>query len=113
MLKSGVYLDHNRRSAIAVRTNGDTGPVVYLTMNPAKLAIVEGRPVYETTAEQVTLVTASAKDFARQFCVYLPDYPVLRACKTYWRSGLRIEPEAKKVLAIVIKNLSTKARSVA
>ncbi len=95
MLCTGVYLDQHRHSAIAVRVKDDK--VVFLTMNP---------PGARTA---VSLCTLSGSEFTRQYEVYMPDYPVVMAAKTYWRSGLDVTPEAKKVLQLLlINNVTTR-----
>jgi hypothetical protein len=111
MLHTGVYLDQHRHSAIAVRVKD--GKVVYLTMNPTKPVVEKGRTSFEVTGCRVSLCTLSDTEFTRQFELYLPDYPVLKAAKTYWRSGLEVTPEAKKVLQLLlVNNVTRKAASV-
>ena len=106
MLVTGCYQDYNSRSAIVVRIKD--GTVTYLTMNVTKLEVVEGRKVYETTAARVSLCSCSVRAFTEQFCKYLHNYPVLRAIKVYWRSGLAVTPEAEQVIRLLLKSLKTR-----
>jgi len=103
-LKTGVYLDCHRHSAIVVRIRD--GKVVYLTMNVTKREHLPDvrHDVYTVVAQQVDLVVANEDSFAKQFEIYLPGYPVMKAVKKYWRSGLRVTPEAKKVIRILAEN---------
>ena len=103
-LTTGVYLDCHRHSAIVVRVRD--GKVVYLTMNITKREyLAEAKHfVYSVTAQNVDVVTATDEAFAKQFEIYLPGYPVMKAVKKYWRSGLRVTPEAKKIIRILAEN---------
>lgn len=101
-LTVGVYLDHNRHSAIVVRVKD--GKVVFLTMNVTKKVPHNGRWVYEVQDQAVALVTMDDHSFAQQYDVFLPSYPVMRAVTKYWRSGLRVTSEAKEIIRILAKN---------
>lgn len=103
-LTTGVYLDCHRHSAIVVRVRD--GKVVYLTMNVTKREFLTEikRFVYSVVSQQVDVVTATDEAFAKQFEIFLPGYPVMKAVKAYWRSGLKVTPEAKKIIRILAEN---------
>lgn len=107
-ITTGCYLDPHNHSAIAVRVKD--GIVTYLTMNVTKPAS-EIRGAYEVSAQRVSLCTASDSVFGRQYCKFLHNYPVLRAVKVYWRSGLEVSPEAKAVIKLLLAAQKTKAGS--
>jgi hypothetical protein len=104
MLVTGCYLDPNNHSAIVVRIKD--GIVTYLTMNVTRPT--DGRGAYEVTAQRVSLCTASDSVFAHQYGKFLHNYPVLRAVKIYWRSGLEVTPEAKAVIKLLLAAQKTK-----
>jgi uracil phosphoribosyltransferase len=106
-IKTGCYLDHHRHSAIVVRVKD--GTVTYLTMNVTKPSHYQGQISYETTAQKVSLCSASDSAFAKQYEIYMPSYPVLRAAEIFWRSGLEVTPEAAKVIHILLKANKTRA----
>ena len=108
MLVTGCYLDHNSHSAIVLRIKDDM--VTYLTMNVTKPEVVNGLRVYEVTAQRVSLVSTPTRVFTAQYGKYLHNYPVLRAIKIYWRSGLTVTPEAKEAIRVFLIANKTKAR---
>ena len=106
MLKTGVYLDWHRHSAVVVRIKD--GTVVYLTMNETVIERFGGKFAYMPTKQHVALCQTSDSRFAHQFDIFLPSYPILRAVKAYWRSGLDVTPEAKKVMQLILLNNKTR-----
>jgi hypothetical protein len=106
MLRTGVYQDWHRHSAIVVRIKD--GNVSYLTMNETALERVGGQMAYTSVNERVAFCTMKEAAFTKQFDIYLPDYPVLRAVRVYWRSGLSVTPEAERVIKLLLVNLKTK-----
>jgi len=108
-LTTGCYQDPHRHSAIVVRVKN--GIVTYLTMNVTKATHYQGTVSYETTASKVSLCSASDTVFARQYEKFLHSYPVLRAVRVYWRSGLEVTPEAEKVIRLLLT--ANKTRSAA
>lgn len=107
MLRTGVYLDQHRHSAIVLRVKD--GRVVYLTMNPTRTVNVQGRETFEVIAQRVSLCSVSDREFAHQYEIYMPGYPVLKAIKTYWRSGLDVTPEAKEAIRKVAQRAKVAA----
>lgn len=105
-ITTGCYLDPHRHSAVVVRVKD--GIVTYLTMNVTR-PTDDRRGAYEVTAQRVSLCTASDSVFARQYEVFLHSYPVLRALRAYWRSGLEVTPDAAKVIKLVLTANKTKA----
>lgn len=105
-LVTGCYLDHNSRSAIVIRVKDDK--VVYLTMNVTKPVAYQGSVHYEVTAQRVELLSASGAEFSKQYIKYLHNYPVQRAIKVYWRSGLTVTPEATEAIRRVLIALKNK-----
>lgn len=99
-LVTGCYLDHNSHSAIVVRVKD--GKVVYLTMNVTKPVVYQGSVHYEVTAQRVELRSAHEAEFAKQYIKYLHNYPIQRAIKVYWRSGLTVTPEATEIIRRVL-----------
>lgn len=103
-LTTGVYLDCHRHSAIVVRVKD--GKVVFLTMNVTQRERVAGvkHEVFEVVKQEVSVVTMTDDSFAHQYEVFLPNYPIMKAVKAYWRSGLRVSTEAKEIIRILAKN---------
>lgn len=103
-LTTGCYLDHHRHSAIVVRVKD--GKVVFLTMNVTQRERVAGlrHDVFEVVKQEVSVVTMDDHSFAEQYVVFLPNYPIMKAVKTYWRSGLRVNTEAKEIIRILARN---------
>lgn len=108
-LITGCYLNQHRHSAIALRIKD--GKVTYLTMNTTKPTRYEGALVYEVQQQRVSLCTLSEHDFAIQFEVFLHNYPVLKAIKIYWRSGLDVTTEAEAAIRMFL--VANKTRKVA
>lgn len=106
MLRTGVYQDWHRHSAIVVRVKN--GTVTYLTMNVTTLERVGGQMAYTSMKEQVSVCSAEESRFCKQYDIYLPDYPVLRAVRVYWRSGLTVTEDAERVIKLLLTNLKTK-----
>jgi hypothetical protein len=106
MLLTGCYLDQHRHSAIVLRIKN--GVVTYLTMNVTKPSHYQGAVSYEVIEQKVSLCSASDTNFARQFEVYLHNYPVLRAIKIFWRSGLQVSEDAEKAIRIFLLANKTK-----
>lgn len=109
MLMTGCYLDQHRHSAIVLRIKNNA--VTFLTMNVTKQANYQGAISYETVAQRVSLCSVSDTAFARQFEVFLHNYPVVKAIKVYWRSGLDVTPEAKEAIRLFLLANKTKHRA--
>lgn len=103
-LTTGVYLDCHRHSAIVVRVK--EGKVVFLTMNVTEREYLGElkRFVLKVVKQEVSVVTMDDQKFAQQYEVFLPNYPIMKAVKAYWRSGLSVSSEAKEIIRILARN---------
>lgn len=81
MLVRGVYLNQHRNTAIVLRVNDDNS-VVYLTHIDGP---IEVRKSNDTT-------------FTRQWPIFLHDYPLSKAIRSYATSGLKASTSAITVL---------------
>lgn len=84
-VRTGVYLDHGRHSAIVVKVKDSI--VYYLTF-------ISG---------SVTLERRSVEAFTAAFNIQLYMYPLLRAARRYAESGLAINTEARTVLRALLR----------
>lgn len=109
-ITTGCYLDPHNHSAVVVRVK--EGIVTYLTMNVTRPVHSDGRMAFEVTTQRVSLCTASDSVFAKQYGTFLHAYPVLRALRVYWRSGLDVTPDAEKVIKLVLAANKTKQARV-
>lgn len=80
MLVRGVYLDGNRHSAIALQVK--EGSVLYLTFKDGPIELHKTNDV----------------NFARQYPIFLHDYPIGRAIRKYASSGLKSTDNAYEAL---------------
>lgn len=85
-MRTGIYLDYGRHSAIVVRVKD--GTAMYLSMATGK----------------VSLCQSSIERFLHDFIIAMPNYPVLKAAKIYYYSGLEIEEAAERVLKLLFAN---------
>ena len=112
MLVTGCYLDQHRHSAIVLRIKSNV--VTFLTMNVTRMVNFQGNISYETVTERVSLCSVNDAAFAKQYLTYLHNYPVLRAIKIYWRSGLDVSDEAKEAIRLfLIANKTRQQKGVA
>ena len=81
----GVYVNHNRSTAIVVRCLN--GVVWFLNMVSGKIA----------------LDCVSVDRFKHNFTQFLPDYPVLRAVRKYATSNLDREEKTDKVMQLILR----------
>lgn len=84
-LRTGVYLDENRSTAIVYKVDHLSVSCIFLG----------GR-------RGITNDTVGADRFAKRFCVFLPAYPVRRAARIYLNSTIPKDAAAEKVLRVLI-----------
>lgn len=94
-MKTGVYLDRNRYSAIVVKVKH--GDVWYLTF----------------MSGVIQLLKTTVGPFEHEFNLYLESYPVGRAVKKYWEYEFRATPEAYKVMQVIVGSEDAARRSSA
>lgn len=85
----GVYLDHNRHTAVAIRHTHNG--IWYLTM----------------ITEQITVEHVSEDRFKRLFPLTIPNYPLRQAVRRYFTSLLRRDDTAQKVMQTLLERLPT------
>lgn len=81
MIVRGVYLNHNRNSAVVLQVKED-GTVIYLTFKDG--------PIEAHKTSDIS--------FARQWPIFLHDYPLSKAIRSYASSGLKASDAAVDIL---------------
>lgn len=84
-ISTGVYMSHNRNTAIVVKVDKARGAVHYLSYSTGTLRLLEA-PMFA---------------FARDFAIGLPNYPVRRAVRSY-NQFAPCEDLAKKIIRSIL-----------
>lgn len=102
----GVYVDQHRHTAIVLRNKN--GQVTFLSMNQTRSARASnGLVSYEAVTQNVDVSVLPTPRFAEQYHTKIKDYPLLRALKKYWESGLHITADAERVIGVALRNLQS------